>query len=732
MAVLSLTNNEVKFLVTLDIDEDKSKKKIDSFLTRTIKDQKIVFDVAIGKSEHNINDFLKKHKEKKASILFDVAVGKSNKLISEYLTSRKQDTQSLIFYVNENATRAKINGSLSKMTFNPALIQLKVDTKQSVININKFIDNSKLHKKKIELDIDEHTAFTGINTKIFNKKLNNGRINLALEGGAFDSITNTIKEKLFTGARITGQLDVDSTIAKITKQIATMKLPKIVVDVEAVVNQKIATPKTTTTTTTTTSAPSNNANTTNDPTVKTLKEIKEEYKSLGQTVELFNKSRSEGEEAFIKRLKQQGKQVDIIRNAQTNEITKITTTYKNSANEIQKDVFLPITRSYKEAGNASNGAIKEVNGFVKEVTKLKNTEKFNLANEIEKFKRKLEEARHTATATTQVIERFWKQADGATSRNQIDKLNNDLVKHQSEQRKRNQLEKEQVQLVAQRNQLMANLTRIQKMYLKTVDKDEAKRLEESIKAIGKQDIFQAKGKDLYKLDMGSVREAREQISIVNNDIKRLNANATEASKASLGVMSSIKTAMEKFPIWMLASTAFYGVIGTFREFGSVIIDIDKKMTDLKKVMSPDTDFGAIFERATVSAETFGKTISETMDAYNMFAKQGFKGEELETLANAGLVAGNVGDIEAGKASEYLTASILQWNKDTSEAMGVVDSWNEISNNFATTVENLAQGQAKAGATARALGMDFDQLNAVVGTLNARTKQSGKSHCPLIQ
>ena len=50
--------------------------------------------------------------------------------------------------------------------------------------------------------------------------------------------------------------------------------------------------------------------------------------------------------------------------------------------------------------------------------------------------------------------------------------------------------------------------------------------------------------------------------------------------------------------------------------------------------------------------------------------------------------------------------------------------NEISNNFATTVENLAQGQAKAGATAKALGMDFDQLNAVVGTLNARTKQSG--------
>lgn len=174
----------------------------------------------------------------------------------------------------------------------------------------------------------------------------------------------------------------------------------------------------------------------------------------------------------------------------------------------------------------------------------------------------------------------------------------------------------------------------------------------------------------------------------------------------------------------VASTAFYGAIGAVRTFGEVIIDVDKKMTDLKKVMSADTDFDKVFNNATQSAETFGKTISESLDAYVMFAKQGFKGDELQGLANSAIVAGNVGDIEAGKASEYMVASLLQWDKQSSEAMGVVDSWNEISNNFATTVENLAQGQAKAGATARALGMDFDQLNAVVGTLNARTKQSG--------
>lgn len=72
----------------------------------------------------------------------------------------------------------------------------------------------------------------------------------------------------------------------------------------------------------------------------------------------------------------------------------------------------------------------------------------------------------------------------------------------------------------------------------------------------------------------------------------------------------------------------------------------------------------------------------------------------------------------------MTSALTQWKMETSEAMGIIDSWNAISNNYATTVLKLAEGQAKAGATARAMGLDFDQLNAVIGTITATTKQSG--------
>ena len=101
----------------------------------------------------------------------------------------------------------------------------------------------------------------------------------------------------------------------------------------------------------------------------------------------------------------------------------------------------------------------------------------------------------------------------------------------------------------------------------------------------------------------------------------------------------------------------------------IIIDVDTKLTNISKVMSEDFDVAKTLDEATESANRFGKSISETLDAYTEFARQGYKGDDLQLLANAGLVASNVGEISAQESSEYLTASMAQWNMETSEAMG---------------------------------------------------------------
>lgn len=173
---------------------------------------------------------------------------------------------------------------------------------------------------------------------------------------------------------------------------------------------------------------------------------------------------------------------------------------------------------------------------------------------------------------------------------------------------------------------------------------------------------------LNKIDPAS-KGAAASVKGVSDGFDQLKATSTEAGRSSMGVMESFKIAMEKFPVWMAASTVFYGTVRSAREFMEIIVDIDTKMTDLRKVMADGTDFSAVFDRATLSAEKFGQSISEVMDSYIEFAKQGFMEEELGYLADAAVIASNVGDITAQNASELMTASLIQWKMDAKDAMG---------------------------------------------------------------
>jgi TP901 family phage tail tape measure protein len=208
------------------------------------------------------------------------------------------------------------------------------------------------------------------------------------------------------------------------------------------------------------------------------------------------------------------------------------------------------------------------------------------------------------------------------------------------------------------------------------------------------------------------------------DFREVSASAETASHGQMSMLESFRTAMTKFPVWMAATTAFYGSLNALKGAISVIVEVDTRLTNLKKVMDQNTNFENVMDNARISAEKFGKTLTEVLDAYTEFAKQGYKEQDLYNLGNAGLITSNVGEIDASQAAQYLTSAMVQYNVATKDSMKVIDAWNNVSNKNATTVEKLASGMSKAGSTAHAFGLDMDHLNAIIGTVTAATKQSG--------
>jgi len=200
------------------------------------------------------------------------------------------------------------------------------------------------------------------------------------------------------------------------------------------------------------------------------------------------------------------------------------------------------------------------------------------------------------------------------------------------------------------------------------------------------------------------------------------SGSAENARHSFGQM--MNEAMTKMPVWISASAIFYGIPRLVNAAIDTIVDLDSKLVSLKKVMDEDTNFDKIMANASASASEFAKTLSEAMDTYIEFAKQGYSEDEIPLLSNAALVTSNVGEMEAGKAAEYLTSTLVQMKLEAKDAMSVIDRWNSVSNQNATTVEKLAQGYSRAASVARTWGLDMDELNAIIGTVTQATKQSG--------
>ena len=720
-----ITNNAVEFLVTLGIDEAKSKKSIDSYLTRISNTQlKLTFSVNVGVSNANIKTFIDKHQGKAIKVDFDVNKTVSNKNLKTYVDTKKNVSGNIVFDVDIKKTNTNIKKSIALIKVQSLLVNLDVAKLQSTKNIKKFLTDLKLGKKLVELDVSKNISRSNINSYLSSMKLSKVGVAIGLAQGGLNDLKESAKKSNITGLKGVLQLDVAKTKEAIAKQIDTMKLPKFKVDVVANVIPNVKKSASQNIAPTQQKESSSKTGDFVGTKPEVIEKIKNQYKEAGKEAIIFEDSMIKGQKAFIARLESEGKKLNIIRDAQTKEITKITATSRNSANEIISTVYKPLIATYDNVGKKVKDGSKEVRGFVAQVDKIDNKKMFDMQHAVDKISTKFEQAKHKGHVLGKEVHNIEQALKQAGNNNDISKINKQLDNYIRDNKNAIELERARNNVLKQREQILAQVTRTEKLYMRSHDKSQAQDIKNSVKMYSQDDIYGNAKTGAKGMDINAIREYSNQLAIAGTQARNLNAQATEATKNSMGIINSLKVAMEKFPIWMIASTAFYGSIRTLRTFGEIIIDVDTKMTDLKKVMSEDTDFDKIFERATTSAETFGQTISNTMDAYIQFAKQGFKGDQLEELSNAGLVAGNVGDIETGKASEYLTASLLQWKKDTSEAMGMVDSWNELSNNYATTVENLAQGQAKAGATARAMGLDFNQLNSIVGVLNANTKQSG--------
>lgn len=200
----------------------------------------------------------------------------------------------------------------------------------------------------------------------------------------------------------------------------------------------------------------------------------------------------------------------------------------------------------------------------------------------------------------------------------------------------------------------------------------------------------------------------------NTSTIKANGDATKTlSERMVGLAS-------KFSSWLTVSQAIMYAVQTIRKMVTASIELDTAMTELKKVTDEsDATYNNFLEKASVRATKLGASLSDVVTASADFARLGYNIDDASTLADVAIIYKNVGDgiQDISEASESIIATMQAFDISASDAMSIIDKFNEVGNNYAISSEGVGEALLRSAAAMKAANNTLDETIALATAAN---------------
>ena len=222
------------------------------------------------------------------------------------------------------------------------------------------------------------------------------------------------------------------------------------------------------------------------------------------------------------------------------------------------------------------------------------------------------------------------------------------------------------------------------------------------------------------------QQANVNIKATTQEIK----NAGKAAKGTSGFADlmgdSFGRVAAKMAMWQLLGNAIAGVKRSFVEALDTMKSVDDEMVTIRKVTGATTaELNKIEKQAYDTASAYGVAADEYLNSVANFSRAGY-GEQASALAELATKTQIVGDTDAETAQQFLLSmdAAYKYQGSIEQLTKVLDGANEIDNNYATSIEKIAEGLGKVAPIAAQAHVGADELTAAIGTITAVTQRSG--------
>ena len=217
------------------------------------------------------------------------------------------------------------------------------------------------------------------------------------------------------------------------------------------------------------------------------------------------------------------------------------------------------------------------------------------------------------------------------------------------------------------------------------------------------------GKNEFTEYTAAVRHLGQQLVSVQGTTKR-----TET------FLEATKRKMKEITSYISGMTIIRRFTQEIRRGIQYIREIDLALTELKKVTdATEETYDKFLKTAAKTGERIGSTISAVTEATATFAKLGYSMEQAAEMAEAALVYKNVGDniASAEDAANSIISTLKGFGMEASQAMFIVDKFNEVGNRFAITSQGIGEALRLSASALNEGKNSLDESIALITAAN---------------
>lgn len=239
---------------------------------------------------------------------------------------------------------------------------------------------------------------------------------------------------------------------------------------------------------------------------------------------------------------------------------------------------------------------------------------------------------------------------------------------------------------------------------------------------------------VYKIDNG-FSSLKNSSSSAGSAMSDAAGNADKFSKSTDQMGNSAKKAgqsvidmMAKFAQWKIIGDLISAPVAAFKDAVQELKNVDSELVNIQKVLgASSSEMDRLSEKAYQVGSNLGVAASDYLASVTQWAQAGY-GSLSDELGELSVMTQKVGDVDQATANQFLLSvdAAYQYQGSIESLTRVLDGANELSNNFATSVEKLAGGMGIVSSLAAQAGMAVEETAAAIGTITAVTQESGNS------